>query len=102
MTNHGLAHENLIQMRINSISKLIYHQANTTVVQLSNELSQMKNGILGSVNALTTARDNLIQKRNSTQNDPNPYDLSTFTQPTNTQASAVINIENFYDIVDKM
>ena len=56
----------------------------------------MKNGILGSVNALTMAHDNFIQKRHSTQSDLYPNDLSTLKQPTNTQANAVINNKNLH------
>ena len=62
----------------------------------------MKNDISYSVNALTMAHDNLIQKRNSTQHDPNPNDLSTLTQPTNTHTNADINNKNLYDIIDNM
>ena len=77
-----------------------YHQANETFI--SNEFSQIKNDILGSVNALTMAHDNLMHKKHTTQNDPSPNDLITLIQPTKTQAYAVIKDKNLYDIIEKM
>ena len=77
----------------------MYHQANEAVIQLSNEFSQIKNDILGSVNALTMTHNNLINKNHTSQNDSSPNNISTLTQPTNTQANAVINDKKIYTIL---